>query len=461
MSAACALTHAGFRVTLLERRPYLGGRASSYQHPASGEVIDNSQHILLGCCTNLKAFYQRIGVDKKIDWTDRITFVEPGGRRSVLRPDGMPAPMHATASFLSAPMLSVRDKLSISTALLRLARGPLADTPRSFGEWLQERRQSSVAIDRFWRPILVSALNDEPGNISAHYGSMVFYEAFLKSPQAGYMGVATVPLGELYARAESFLRQRGSKVRLRAPVERVQYSSVSMRWTAEGLEEQYESDAIIFALPYQGMRKLLPEVAVDGISTGGPQLARELDRFEASPITGIHLWLDRVITDLPHAALLDSPIHWLFNKSRIQSAIWGARPGSYIEVVISASAETVGMSRQQVLDLALRELPRFFPAMSGAQVLKSVVVKEVNATFRAPAGGESTRPGPIAPWPRALLAGDWTATGWPSTMEGAVRSGHLAAEALTSLAGRPQEFLQPDMKPTGLMRFLGKRKGTT
>jgi zeta-carotene desaturase len=244
-------------------------------------------------------------------------------------------------------------------------------------------------------------------------------------------------------------------------VERARYHPALKRWTAECLEDRYDADAIIFALPFQGMLKLLPDVFADADAAEVAQLTQQLGRFGSSSITGVHFWLDRAITDLPHAALLDSPIHWLFNKSRLQLGTRGAQSVSYIEVVISASSEMVAMSRQQVLDMVLKELARFFPAISGARVLKNVVVKEINATFRAPAGGETARPRQIAPWPRAFLAGDWTATGWPSTMEGAVRSGHLAAEALTSMAGRPQRFLQPDMEPTGLMRLWGKRKQIT
>jgi squalene-associated FAD-dependent desaturase len=457
MSAACALSHAGYRVDLLERRPYLGGRASSYQHPGTGEVIDNSQHVLLGCCTNLKHFYKRIGVDKKIDWTDHITFLEPGGRRSVLQPNGMPAPWHSTASFFYTRMLGGRDKFVICRALGHLLRGPLADTPGTFADWLHAQHQTAAAVDRFWRPILVSALNDEPENVSAQYGSQIFHEALLKSPQAGYMGLSTVPLGDLYARATTFLQQRQSRVRLRASIERARYDAANGRWIAESLDERFEADAIIFALPFQGMQKLLPEISADRTVPAAQQLAKRLEQFEASPITGIHLWLDKVITDLPHAALLDSPIHWMFHKSRIQPATRGAQPGSYIEVVVSASTEMVKLSRQQILDLVLRELPKYFPAMHSTNVTKSVVVKEVNATFRSRAGIDRLRPSAVAPWPRSFLAGDWTATGWPSTMESAVRSGNLAAEALCKLAGRPQRFLQPDMKPTGLMRVIARR----
>jgi zeta-carotene desaturase len=456
LSSACALAQAGFRVQLLERRPYVGGRASSYEHPGVTETIDNCQHVLLGCCTNLVDFYKRIGVDRKIDWTDRITFVEPGGRRSTLKPGLLPAPMHSTPSFLAASMLSLADKSAISHALRQFVPGALPEEQRTFGDWLRANRQTPNAVEHFWRPIIESALNDHPDNVSVHYASQVFHETLLKSPQAGFMGLSTVPLGELYGRAFTFLEDRRGSVHLRASVERVDYDPATARWRAQTLDGHYDADAVVFALPYQAMHKLLPEVQPVTDAVGVRNLSLRLDNFRSAPITSVHLWLDRVITDLPHAALLDSPVHWMFQKSRIQPAARAAASGSYLELVISHSIDMVAMSRQKVLDIALEELPRFFPAMSGAKVLKSAVVKEVNATFRVPPGIDKLRPSPIAPWPRAFLAGDWTATGWPSTMESAVRSGHLAAEQVCSLAGKSERFLAPDMQPAGLMRFFVK-----
>ena len=454
LSAACALAEAGFRVELLERRPYVGGRASSYDHPGTGETIDNCQHVLLGCCTNLVNFYQRIGVDRKIDWTDRITFLEPGGRRSTLRPGLLPSPLHSAPSFLSASMLDLQDKAAIARALRQMIRQPLEEQESTFGDWLRAQSQTPAAVERFWRPVIESSLNDHPDNVSVHYATQVFHETLLKSPQAGFMGLSTVPLGELYTRAFGYLEERGSHVRLRAPVEKLEYDAASARWRAETLESHFEADSVVFALPFQAMRKLLPEVSPVTDPVGVRQLSQQLEQFTPAPITSIHLWLDRIITDLPHAALLDSPIHWMFQKSRIQPGARASTTGSYLELVVSHSVEMVNMARQQVLNIALEELPRFFPAMHGAQVLKSAVIKEVNATFRVPPGIDQFRPRSTGPWPRTFLAGDWTATGWPSTMESAVRSGHLAAECVCSVAGRSERFLVPDMPPAGLMRFL-------
>jgi zeta-carotene desaturase len=453
LAAASALSQAGMRTRVFERRPYVGGRASSYTHPATGEVIDNCQHVLLGCCTNLIDFYKRIGAERAIRWSNSMTFIEPGGRRSVLKPGLLPAPLHNTFSFLAAPMFDLRDKVAISRALERMLRRPLAEETRSFGDWLRAHKQPPRTIEHFWRPVLLSALNDELDNVSVHYASQVFHESLMKSEEGGQMGLASVPLGEIYSRAIDLICAPGGDVMLRTSAESLDYSSKSGRWQVQTTDSAFEADAVVFALPFQAMQKLLPQIS-GGDAQQLRQLTEKLERFESSPITGIHLWLDRVITELDHAALLDSPLQWLFQKSTIQPATRAGMEGSYVELVVSASVDMVSMSRQEILELTMRELQRFFPAMHGAQILKSVVVKEVHATFRVPPGVDAYRPSASSPWPQAFLAGDWTATGWPSTMEGAVRSGYLAAEALCRASGNPQKFLQPDLPAGGLMRFL-------
>jgi uncharacterized protein with NAD-binding domain and iron-sulfur cluster len=212
-------------------------------------------------------------------------------------------------------------------------------------------------------------------------------------------------------------------------------------------EKRFSSDAVVLALSFEGFARLLPSLPSN---PNAGELAANLGTFEHSPITGIHLWFDREITNLEHAVLLDTTIQWIFNKSRIRN-----EPGNYVELVVSASKSMVGMQRQEIIDLALRELAMFFPAVADAKLLKATVVKEVRATYSIRPHLDSVRPGTISPWPRVYLAGDWVATGWPATMEGAVRSGYLAAEALSSACGAAAHFLQPPLPPAGLMRLLG------
>lgn len=452
LSAACALANTGYRVRLLERRPYVGGRASSYEHPGTGEVVDNCQHILLGCCTNLIALYRQLGVEDRIGWFNRITFLEPGGRRSVLQPGIWPAPFHASPAFLRASAFSLADKLAIARAMPAFLRGVPPDSQQNFADWLRQHGQTRRAIDRFWNPVLVSALNDDLDRVSVHYAGMVFRMAFLQSAQGGAMGIPRIPLSQLYGYALNYITDRGGIVSLRTSASRVWQEAPNGDWLVQAGDEIIASDAIVLALSFEATQQLLPALPA---GPAADRLAQALGRYEHSPITGIHLWFDRAVTDLPHAVLLDTTIQWMYNKTLLQPEIRQAGGGSYLELVVSASRSLVAKSRQEVIDLALAELAQFFPAVRSAQLLKAAVVKEVRATFSVTPGLDAVRPGAESGWPGIYLAGDWTATGWPSTMEGAVRSGFLAAEAISVAAGERQRFLQPDLPSQGMMRLFG------
>ena len=452
LSAACALAESGYHVHLIERRPYVGGRASSYQHPGTGEVVDNCQHVLLGCCTNLIAFYKQLGVADKIRWFDRITFMEPGGRQSLLRPGSLPAPLHNAMAFLQSSALSLADKVAISRGMTSFLQGVPADDGENFASWLARHGQTQRAIDRFWNPVLVSALNEDLDRVSVHYAAMVFRTSFMQSAQAGWMGVPTIPLSELYSHAVGFIELHGGQVSLRTSVDSFQYDEHTRRWRIGFEGGNIDADAMVLAVPFESMQKLYPLLPPPEETS--ESLAEQLGHFQHSPITGIHLWFDRTITDLDHAVLLDTTIQWMYNKTKLQPQRRAEDAGSYLELVVSASKTLVPMSRQEIIDLALRELAEFFPIVREAKLLKAAVVKEVRATFSVTPGLDAYRPGSVTAWPGIFLAGDWTATGWPSTMEGAVRSGNLAAEAVAKAAGKPQRFLQPDLPPQGLMRLF-------
>jgi len=447
LAAGCALAEAGFRVSLFERRPYLGGRASSYQHPGTGEIVDNCQHVLLGCCTNLLDFYRRAGVEDKIRWYKKMTFLEPGGRASVIAPSGLPAPLHTAPAFLSADCLSFRDKLGISRAMAALAPSTPADNGESFLDWLQRHGQTAQAIERFWKTILVSALNEDLDRVSVPYAAQVVRESFLKSAAAGRMGIPTVPLTELYNTAGDYIRARGGEIQLRAGVESFRAETPGVSVTANGQEQKF--DYLLLAVPFDVLSRMLP----DGASAAS--LAAALSQFSTSPITGIHLWFDRQISELDHAVLLDRTIQWMFHKSRLIQARENGG-GSYVELVVSCSRSLVEKSKAEIVDMAVKEAQEFFPSAREAKLLKSTVIKEVHATYSPRPGIDQYRPQPQTAWPRVFLAGDWTATGWPATMEGAVRSGYLAAEALARSAGdESARFIIPDLAARGLMRMFG------
>lgn len=450
IAAACALADSGCRVQLLERRPYLGGRASSYEHPGTGEVIDNCQHVLIGRCTSLVDLYRRLGALDAIRWYDRFTFLTPGGRATILEAGSLPAPFHSSTSFLRAPAFSLRDKLAIASGLSHFLRGLPADDDEDFAHWLKRHHQTQRAIDRFWRPVLVSALNEELGRISVHYAAKVFRESFLLSAESGRMGIPSIPLSELYNRAIGYIEARGGGVSLRTSVESL--TPTENGWHTAGGGQTFASDAVVLALPFEGMAALLPTLPHNAHAE---ELGAHLGEFEHSPITGIHVWLDREVTELDHAVLLDTTIQWMFNKSRLQPGHRGSE-GSYLELVVSASRSLVPMSRQQIIDLAMRELALFFPAVASARLLKAAVVKEVRATYSIRPGLDRLRPRAASPWPGIFLAGDWTASGWPATMEGATRSGYLAAEAVARSLGGSRTFVAAELPSTGLMRWLGR-----
>ena len=468
LASACALADSGLRVTLFERRPYLGGRASSYEHPGTGEVVDNCQHVLLGCCTNLIEFYRRLGVEDKIRWYEQLTFLEPGGRASIIGPSFLPAPLHTAPSFLRATCLNLRDKLAIAAALAVLAPMTPRERGESFLAWLRRHGQTEQAIQRFWKTVLVSALNEDLDRLSVPYAAQVIRESFLKSPAAGRMGVPRVPLTELYNVAGDYVRARSGQVQLRTGAQ--SFSAEPSGVTLQLASEEAKFDFVVLAVPFDVLSGMLPD------TPAAEPLRRALGWFETSPITGIHLWFDRQVTDLDHAVLLDRTIQWMFHKSKLLSvapasgrpdgrpdpstsprAGAGATPtGSYLELVVSASKTLVDKSKQEITELALAELREFFPGARQAKLVKSTVIKEVHATYSPEPGVDVFRPHAQTIWPRVFLAGDWTATGWPATMEGAVRSGYAAAEAVARVAGvHDTAFLVANLAPTGFMRLFG------
>ena len=442
------------RVKLVERRGYLGGRASSYRHPGVDEVIDNCQHVLFGCCTNLIGFYQRIGVADRIHWTTSMTMIEPGGQRSALGPFGwgpfaLPAPLHGLPSLMMAKAFTREDKKALAHAFRALMRPVPADSTETLGQWLTRNGQTPGAINRFWRLVIASALNADVDEIALPYAAKVIRELFLNSAAAGSMGMSTVPLSELYSGAEEFLRERGGEVVFNASVEGAAWDEETSQWTLTTRAGDQVADFLVLALPFEATANLLPLMPpADGVE----KLAAQIARQEHGPICSVHLWFDREITDLDHAVLLDREIHWMYNKSRLQPS--RETSGSYLELVVSASRKFAALNREEAIELAVHELAEFFPAVALAKLEKAVLVKEVRATFTVPPGIDSARPGSKSPWPNCVLAGDWIATGWPSTMESAARSGHLAAETVCAAIGEWRKILDPDLKPRGLMRFV-------
>ncbi len=456
LSAAVALSGAGVKTALLERKPYVGGRAYSYPHPALDEVID-SQHILLGCCTNLIDLCRLSGADKHIRWYDDITFLEPATssrptRKSVLGPSELPAPFHSSLSFWRAPMLTLADKVRIATGLLDFMRGYPETDEEPFSAWLKRTKQTERAILHFWEPVIVGALNDIFERCSTRYAGQVFHESFIKSAEGGRLGIPTQPLSQFYAAVALLAKRQGTALHLRASIDSIGRTSQNIWKMTASDGTIYTAPKLLLALPFEQTEKLLKTLPKDA-----PQcqsILPAMRHFVHAPITTIHLWFDREITPLDHAALLDTRIQWVFNKTCIRRDEPGAEStGQYLELVISASFAELHCTREQILPAAIAELERFFPTVRDAKILKSGILKEARATFSVVPGLDIHRPISHA-GDGLFLAGDWTQTGWPSTMEGAVRSGRLAAEAIATAGGNHTRFLTPDLRAAGLMRVF-------
>jgi squalene-associated FAD-dependent desaturase len=468
LSSAVVLAEAGFRVRLCEKRPHLGGRATSYTLP-DGSEVDNCQHVTLGCCTNLADFYRRVGAEGKIRFYDRLYFADRQGRRSTIEASPLPPPFHMAPSFLFFRALAQADKKSIARVMLAIARAG-GEPPEIDGismlEWLQRMKQTPGAIERFWRVVLVSALDEELGRTAARYGIGVFWKAFLGSRRGYRLGIPCVPLGELHDGCYDAVVNRGGEVRLRSRIREIHVRE--NRFVGVALEDESEipADACVVAVPHDALLELLPKEVKDG-----GRLQEALEHITTSPITGIHMWFDRVVMTEPFLTLLDHTTQWVFNKSLLYAGAEGqdaqgvldteredtARNGQYLQLVVSASYDLVSRSRQEIIELCRRELADVLPATREAKLQKATVIKEINATFSPGPDVDRWRPAQPTTVKNLFLAGDWTRTGWPATMEGAVRSGYLAAEALLAEFGEPKKLLQPDLPFEGLCRFWANR----
>jgi len=459
LSSAVALAEAGFRVEILEKRPHLGGRAASYLLP-DGSHIDNCQHLTLGCCTNLEDFYRRTGVQNRIRYYDRLHFLDRERRASALKSSWLPAPFHLAPSFAFFSGLDLADKRGIARVMLEIVRsgGEPADAREiTMLEWLERRRQSTRAIELFWRTVLVSTLDEELDRAEARYGIDVFWKGFLANRRGYRLGIPTVPLGELYGGCRGALERAGGRIRTRASARAMRIAEGRIAGVRLDDGTELTADIYLAAVPHDALLELLPEE----LREREPAFAG-LRELRVSPITGVHFWFDRVVLGRPFLVLLGMTVQWIFNKSELWSAggqggLGEREPGQYLQLVISASYGLVERSRQEIIELCLGELKEVLPQSREARLVKATVVKETAATFSPAPGVDRWRPAQRTSLPNLFLAGDWTKTGWPATMEGAVRSGYLAAEEILRAAGQGQKILRPDLPIEGVARYCLSR----
>jgi zeta-carotene desaturase len=449
MAAAAALHSVGANVTLLEARKTLGGRAGSFRDPATDEVLDNCQHVLLGCCTNLLDFYRRLDALHLIRFEKSIHFLDGAGRQfDLFGVPGLPAPLHLGPALLRFDALTWGERVAMSRAMLAMmrlgrdGRKRLEDVP--FGRWLDEHHQPASLIHKLYDPVLISGLNENTRDVSAAYAIAVFFDSLLANSGGYAFGTPICPLSQLYDRLPC------ADVRTSTRVSGLEFDTGGRcRGVRLAGEQLIEADAVVLAVNHHTLPKWIPEefARVD-------ERFKYLDRLVSVPILGAHLWFDRPVLNIPHAALIDGPLQWLFRKDDAGQAVHG---------VISAARDWVDRPREECLAMFERQVCSTLPAAREARLLRGVIVVEKRATFSVLPGLERYRPAqapPVDGLANLFLAGDFTRTGWPATMEGAVRSGYLAAEAvLNKLSPREstKRFLVPDLELQWPARALAQR----
>jgi squalene-associated FAD-dependent desaturase len=434
MAAAVALESAGLSVTLLEARRSLGGRAGSFDDPASGAQLDNCQHVLLGCCTNLIDFYHRLGVEDRIVWESSIRFVDRAGRSHYLAATPrLPAPFHLSNAFLRFGLLTWSERVAAARAMLsmmlmgRSGRQELSDV--SFGEWLDAQGQPPTLLAKLYDPVLVGSLNEQCRSSSAAYAIQVFQDALLQNDAGFPLGLPACTLQQLYERLPC------RDVRFATRVSEVTWRDGRIAGVTLMSGQTLPADIVVLATNHHAVQRWLPAGMLPGLA-----------RLESVPILGVHLWFDRPVLDSSHAAFVEGPLQWLFRKDESGRAVHG---------VISAAREWVDVPRDEALTAFERQVRGTLPMAREAKLERGVVVIEKRATFSPKPGVDRLRPAQRTAIDNLFLAGDYTQTGWPATMEGAVRSGYLAAEAVCRRLGRgEQRFLRPDLAPQLPARFL-------
>ena len=448
IAAALRVAESGRRPIVIETRRKLGGRATSFVDPRTGGTLDNCQHVAMGCCTNLLDLYRRLGVLDRIEWHPVTWWANPPHEPDRLEGGWLPAPGQFTGSFLRMRLLALADKVGVARAMWRLLRmglaGRLAWRGRAFAEFLQATRQTPRALEMFWEPVVVSACNLPAAQVDAPFAMQVFQEGFLGHRFASVMGLSTVPLLQLYDPAETLLARVGGEIRLGVSAQSIAFDGrrVTGVVTDEGL---VEASAVISAVPFDRLDRLC-----SGAMRDADRRLRRLGEIGVSPILGVHLTYGTRVLETPHLVLPGRGSQWLFDKGV------DAAGRQHVHAVISGAAAWMDLDEAEIGRRVHDDVLWACPAARGLQPLEIRSVKERRATFAAVPGfadlRPSARPDPRGGIDNLFLAGDWCDTGWPATMEGAVRSGYAAAAAITGQGG-----VEPDLPPAPLARLVGLR----
>jgi len=469
IAASVRLADHGYAVTLIETGKRLGGRATSFEDGASGQTVDNCQHVLMGCCTNLKDLYERLGALDLIEWHRKLYFSDAQGRIDVLQARALPAPLHMSTSMLRFKSLRFSEKFAIARAMLRIMRigtkGRSQLHDRSFADWLADQRQPPGAIRKYWDNIVISALNEQPQNVAADYAIQVFQQGFLNNKQAYVMGVPRVPLVRLYDAARATIEQAGGKVMFGAGAQQFEYDADHKCVTGLQLTDgaRLEADVFVSALPFDRLGR----ICSSAMQEADDRLVH-LDEFKVSPILGIHLWFpisgeNQRVMDLPHLVLSESPLQWIFDKGIENAPEQSDEPDApsgksqHLHGVISAAHDLVNKSADVIIEMAVAEVQKALSKTRGLEPVHARVIKEKRATFSARPGIEKIRPPATGVIGNLYLAGDFCRSGWPATMEGAVRSGYLAAAEVARSNDQPMAALVADLPVSLLYGLIARR----
>ena len=425
MAAALAAADGGAEVVVFERRPVLGGLTASIKH--NGLFFDNGQHVFLRCCTAYRGFIDRIGATGQVFLQDRleVPVLAPGGARSSIKRSALRAPLHMAGSLATYRHLSVRERVRLVRPALALRRLDPDDASLdnvSFGDWLADHGQNKRAVDRLWNLIALPTLNVGAGEASLGLATKVFRVGLLDRSDGGDIGWSRVPLGELHgAIAARALEAAGIETVLGSPVGAIGRAPLGAFTVSSGARSVVV-DAVILATPLRVSASI-------GASIGSVAGAREAEALGTSPIVNVHLVLDRKVTDLPLAACVDSPVQFVFDRTVAS----GAKSGQCLVISLSAADSYMATGSPELVSTFFEALRELFPAARQARLVDAIVTREKAATFRAVPGTAAFRPPTNTEVPGLFLAGAWCDTGWPATMEGAVRSGQQAASQALAL----------------------------
>jgi squalene-associated FAD-dependent desaturase len=426
ITAAIALAETGADVTLLEARPRLGGATCSFSR--DGLTVDTGQHIFLGCCSAYRGLLDRLGMTGHTTLQDRfdVTVLAPGGKKARLRRTALPGPLHMLPALGRYPFLSRTERASVARPALAMRfvdpADPAADTQR-FGDWLARRGQSERTRRALWDLFSVSALNIAGDDASLALAAVVVKTGLLGKNNAADIGVPTLPLGELHGDAgATLLAKLGGQVALSTKVSAIEPVSGGGFRIALAQGDPVTADAVVLAVPHEKAAPLIPAGALPEQTVAG------WAGLGASPIVNVHVIYDRPVMDLPFVAAIDSPVQWVFDRTKISAM---DRPGQqYLAISLSAADQFADTPVAELQEQFLPALAELFPAARDARVTEFFVTRERRATFRQTPGSGALRPKTATARPGLVLAGAWTDTGWPDTMEGAVRSGLAAAAEL-------------------------------